>query len=260
MVDAPIKLSVILPTFNEAANIATLIDRLNNILKPLDFPFEIIVIDDNSTDGTGKAIQKNFPNIHLVVRTTEAGLASAIRRGIEEAQGEFCVWMDSDLSMPPNLIPYFLKHLDEGADFVLGSRYCKGGGMKGSAGKGNPQIFGKLWGSHDSLISALLSVAGNKAVSILGRGKIHDFTSGFYAGKRELLLKLPIQGGPIDYCIRLSHTALKRGLLIVEVPMVMGVRITGKSKTSSTLWAITKNSIRCIITTINMVFTKEGET
>src|SRR3989338_10457938 len=99
--------SVILPTYNEAENI---IDLIKEIKKNIKYKKEIIVVDDNSPDGTSKLV-KDFitknkkSNVRLETRFKKRGLTNSIRRGIELAKGDVVVWMDCDFSMPPNVIP-----------------------------------------------------------------------------------------------------------------------------------------------------------
>ncbi len=102
-----------MPTFNEAGNIEELILRVTKVLKK---DFEIIVVDDNSPDGTAKAVkklQKGKPFLRLVVRKNERGLPSAIRKGIDEAKGEIVSWFDCDLSMPPEKLPEMIAALKD---------------------------------------------------------------------------------------------------------------------------------------------------
>src|SRR3989344_9613079 len=117
--------SVVLPSYNERENIIEAIDRISKAvgihLK------EIIIVDDNSTDGTWQLAEEyNHPKVRLIRRMNEKGLASALARGVEEAKGNLVVWMDCDLGLPPEDIPRLLAPLPE-HDVVIGSRYVPGG-------------------------------------------------------------------------------------------------------------------------------------
>ncbi|MBI5050678.1 MAG: glycosyltransferase, partial [Nitrospirae bacterium] len=116
--------SVILPTYNEAENIRNLIQGLcSNISNPL----EVVVVDDNSSDFTWKIAQDlNYPQVRVIRRVNERGLATAIDRGIKESSGDIVGWMDADMSMPPSVIPNMLSALKD-ADIAIGSRYLAGG-------------------------------------------------------------------------------------------------------------------------------------
>ena len=124
------RISIILPTYNEAENIIFLIEQIVEELTNEDY--EIIVVDDNSPDGTSNLVQQatlKFPNLRLLTRTLEKGLIPSIREGIEESRGSICIWLDTDLSMSPTLIKTLVNEIDLGADLVVGSRYISGGGI-----------------------------------------------------------------------------------------------------------------------------------
>ncbi len=122
------KISILLPTYNECENIIPLIQRT---LKAISQEKEIIVIDDNSPDGTAVLVEQHFKNnpaVRLIIRKNERGLCSAVQREINEAAGNIIAWMDCDLSMPPEKLPELLdKIIKEDYDAAVGSRYAKGG-------------------------------------------------------------------------------------------------------------------------------------
>src|SRR5438270_11443731 len=118
---AMLTVSVVLPTFNERGNIGELIAAIQ---RALNDP-EIVVVDDNSPDGTWQLVQTladQNPRVRLVRRTAERGLTSAIQRGIDESHGDVVFWMDCDFSMPPATMPWLLKQIEAGADVAIGSR------------------------------------------------------------------------------------------------------------------------------------------
>ena len=120
-------LSMIIPTYNEKENIEQIIERIFKVYDDNKIDGEVIVVDDNSPDGTWKIVQdmKN-PKYKLIRRIDEKGLASALARGIAEAKGNIIVWLDCDLGIPPEDIPRLVEKLDK-YDVVIGSRYVKGG-------------------------------------------------------------------------------------------------------------------------------------
>ena len=104
------KISVILPTYNESENIMPMIEQITDHLKDEDY--EIVVVDDDSPDGTSQIVKnamKNYPNLRILIRNGNKGLVSSIKDGLEISTGDVCLWMDADLSMPPALIKQFVK-------------------------------------------------------------------------------------------------------------------------------------------------------
>ena len=151
--------SVIFPTYNERDNIGPLILE---VLKYTPPNTEVIVVDDNSPDGTWQVVedmQKDLPNLYLLRRIDKRGLASALRDGIAFSRGEVIVWSDCDFSMPPRKDQGpAARRSPQGSDVAVGSRYVKGGGV---------QI---VTGSNDTLLAYLMSVTLNKFIQrVLGR-------------------------------------------------------------------------------------------
>ncbi|MCX8171460.1 MAG: polyprenol monophosphomannose synthase, partial [Candidatus Bathyarchaeota archaeon] len=169
-------LAVILPTYNESENIRDLILAIEGLkIKPL-----ILVIDDSSPDGTGeivKDLQKEFGNIMLVVRPCKLGLGSAIIKGFRilaslPRKPEYVITMDADFSHDPNDIPRLLQHAKKSYDLVVGSRYVRGGAIKG-------------W----SPIRVIISRTANKMAKTLIRLPVNDFTSGFRCYSMRYIIK-----------------------------------------------------------------------
>ena len=112
------KISVILPTYNESENIMPMIEQITDHLKDEDY--EIVVVDDDSPDGTSQIVKnamKNYPNLRILIRNGNKGLVSSIKDGLEISTGDVCLWMDADLSMPCALIKQFVKKVNAGAQF-----------------------------------------------------------------------------------------------------------------------------------------------
>lgn len=201
-----------MPTYNEAGNIKELIFRVERELKK---DFEIIVVDDDSEDGTGKIVsdlRKDKKYLKLITRKRERGLPSAIKRGIEEARGGIVSWFDCDLGMPPEVLPRMIKLLEK-YDIVVGSTFMKGGRDKR-----------KVW--HAELFSKLFNLL---AKFLLGGG-ITDYTSGFIAAKKNALKNTKFEGIHGAYFISMLYQARRNGYKIIEVPYTLSPRFYGKSK------------------------------
>jgi dolichol-phosphate mannosyltransferase len=213
------KISVILPTYNEKESILLLIREISEILSAESDDFEIVIVDDNSPDGTYSLVQKEFAgNTHVVplLRTTERGLASAILHGIRNASGDTVVVMDTDFNHPPNLIPLMVK-ITEYFDIAVGSRYVIGGGME------------------TSKFRYLGSKIFNKCIHYSLGVKTTDNLSGFFAFKKRVLEGLNLEAifyGYGDYFIRFLYVMQKQKRFILEIPVVYKDRKGGLSKTN----------------------------
>jgi dolichol-phosphate mannosyltransferase len=219
----------VLPTYNERDNIGPLI---NGILSSAITPHLVLVVDDNSPDGTAAVVeeraahwnQAGMPRVRLICRTGEKGLTSAIQRGIDEAiqqyGAEIVTWMDCDLSMPPQDVPRLVRAiLDHGADLAVGSRWLPGGADV----------------AHGAMARTLSWIINRFAILLLGN-RVHDYTSGFIAGRAELFRQIRLQGDYGEYCIDLLGRAQHMGFRLVEVPYVCVPRTAGESKTGVNLW------------------------
>lgn len=124
--------SLVVPTFNERDNIEPLIQNVFSLSKTNDMPLELIIVDDDSPDGTGNLVlsfKNKFP-IKIVIRRWRKGLSSAVLEGFEVAEGDIIGIMDADMSHDYRIIPQMVKAIrEEGFDIVVGSRHIKGGGM-----------------------------------------------------------------------------------------------------------------------------------
>lgn len=212
-------ISIVLPTYNEVNSIIDLIDVLNLIMEKQKYDGEIIVVDDNSKDGTSEAIIKKSrecPSVKAIIRQNERGLATAIKRGIAEAKGEIIIIMDTDFNHDPFKVPEFVSLLDH-YQIVSGSRYVWGGSMMGSRWR--------YWGSYwfNVLIRSIL------------RMPTKDNLSGFVAFKKSILRDFNIDDifrGYGEYYIRFLWAARNLHLSLIEVPVVYKMRQGGESKTS----------------------------
>ena len=126
-------ISVILPTYNESENIKAIVPRIFDVLNNFGLEGEIIIVDDNSPDGTAEVatrLARDYP-LRVHVRKNERGLATAVMKGFELASGDICVVMDADLSHPVEKIPEMIKPILEGkCDATVGSRYTQWWGLR----------------------------------------------------------------------------------------------------------------------------------
>lgn len=194
-------ISVILATYNESKTIKKVI---NGLLKhrPGKQKMEIIVVDDNSPDKTCQLVKNlNNPRVKAILRTKTRGLASALNRGIIESQGDYLAWMDSDMCMPPKMIPkMYSKITSQNYDVVIGSRYAEGG------------IDDRRFVRKTA--SRLL----NKFASwVLGFG-IKDYDSGFVMIKRSVLDEVTIiPVGYGEYFIEFIYNICQKGFKVCEI-------------------------------------------
>jgi dolichol-phosphate mannosyltransferase len=165
-----VKVSIIIPTYNEALNIEKLVKGIAN----LDLDSEIIVVDDNSPDKTGKiaeSLKKDYKNLKVIHRTKK-GLASAVVEGFRASNGEIIGVLDADFSHPLNAIPVMIEPIQTGeAELVIGSRYVKGGNIKGW------NIIRKITSKGAILLSRPLT-------------GVKDSVSGFFFFKKEVIKNL----------------------------------------------------------------------
>lgn len=211
------KVSVVLPTYNEAGNICLLVRSIQTQLAR-DHELEILVVDDNSPDGTLELVKAEFAGDSTVVpvlRVTDRGLPRSIREGIERSTGDAIVILDTDFTHDPIYLATIV-HLVQAYDVVVGSRFSAGGGMQDVA-------------------HYLLSMAFNWFIRITLRTQIQDNLSGYLALDRAVLASLPMDQiffGYGDYCFRLLHYAQRAGHRVIEMPVQYRDRHTGRSKSN----------------------------
>lgn len=219
---------IILPTYNEVANIKPLIERLRQTFPNLiKYNFSILVVDDNSPDGTAEVVerlQKKYKNIHLLTGPKK-GLGVAYVRGmqyaVEKLKADIFFEMDADFSHNPDLIPLFLSAIEAGADFVIGSRYIPKGSI--------PQDW--------AFYRKLFSIAGNVVVRFgLMIPKMRDWSSGYRAIRSEVFKNVHAdleKYSGYTFQIALLHRAIQKGYNVVEVPLQFIDRKYGGSKFES---------------------------
>ena len=215
------KLSIIIPTYNEEGNIGTLINAVHNVLKSINTTHEIIIVDDNSQDRTRplvKELQTKIPELILIERNHERGLASAMVAGYNAAKGELLGAMDADLAHDPNDLPTMLNLIDNNkADFVIGSRYVPGAKFEGKA-----------------LLNKVASLVGQTLIKIFLGLDIKDTSNNYRIFKRGLWEKIRKKLHP-DGNVMLTeivYLASKVNIKIIEILIHYIERRAGKSKLS----------------------------
>lgn len=218
------KTVVIIPTYNERENIGPLINSLQQEFKKVPHDMNILVVDDNSPDGTADIVKeesKKYKNVYLITGEKQ-GLGSAYIRGMRYAidvlNADVVMEMDADFSHKPEDVPRLIAVVDEGADFVIGSRYVDGGKIPDD------------WG----LVRRMISKWGNIfARYVAGLYKIRDCTAGFRAIRASVIKKIDlsnirVQGYAFQMAL-LSQTLLKHGV-VKEVPVEFINRVKGETK------------------------------
>lgn len=212
---------VLIPTYNEAKNIRAIIEQIFTV----DPALHVLVIDDNSPDGTAEIVteqKKVFSNLDIMVRTKDRGFAKSYLDGFRWvlSQNKFdrLITMDADFSHDPKEIPYLLRLLDEGADVALGSRHARAGSFPGIA----------LW-------RQILSKFAQRYVQyILGLG-IRDCTSGFIAMPTSVLSTMPLhkfRSEGYGFLFELKYELSRQGYSLREHPVKWPKRHQGESKMS----------------------------
>ncbi|MBI2579561.1 MAG: polyprenol monophosphomannose synthase [Candidatus Aenigmarchaeota archaeon] len=200
-------ITVILPTYNEAENIENVVKNIRKTGAEVN----ILIIDDNSPDGTGKLadiISKKYKSVSVVHRKNKAGLGSAIKNGFEACSGIVGV-MDADMSHDPSIIPDIIKEFGGGADFVIGSRYAKTGGIE-------------RWPFYRKLASRVATAIAKPLTPV------KDPVSGYFFIKKSVINGMKINPESCKICLDI----LVRGGYknVVEVPYTFRNRPAGKTK------------------------------
>lgn len=215
------KLCIIIPTYNEANNIRFIVERIFG----LNLDAHIVIVDDNSPDGTGEIAEQlrmEFkPRVHVIHRPGKLGLGSAYLAGFDYAlknlKPKYILTMDADLSHSPDVIPDFIKKMDEGYDVVVGSRYIPGGGVE--------------W----QLYRRILSRGANLFAKTMLGFNVHDLTGAFRCYSREVLEGIDcskINSDGFSFMEEILYLCKKANYKITEIPILFRERQKGKSKLS----------------------------
>ena len=204
--------SIVIPTYNERGNIGKLIPEIFGSCKALKAAVEVVIVDDNSPDGTGSLAEqlgKKY-NVRVIHRSGKLGLASAVIKGFSESKSDILGVMDADLSHPPEILPHLLKLiLDNKADMVVGSRYIKGGGVE-------------VWPIYRRLMSKIATLMARPLTPV------KDPLSGLFFLKKNVIegVELKAKG----YKIGLEVIVKGKYGRVCEVPYLFRNRTYGKSK------------------------------
>lgn len=206
--------SVILPCYNEKGNILPLARAVHENLAA--FAHEVIVVDDNSPDGTYDIVMNSgLDYVRAIKRPSDPSLGKSIRTGLEAAKGDAIVFMDSDFNHKPEYLERMIVNLKY-YDCVSGSRFVYGGGM-------------------DTKFRHIASWVFNITARILTRTMVTDSLFGFIAMRRDVIEKIDydrVFWGYGDYCIRLMYYLQMNGASILQIPTMLGTRPTGQSKSN----------------------------
>jgi len=235
------KISLILPVFNEVENLKLLIPMIENTLSSLVDDYEVIIVDDNSNDGTDNLIKNIYSNrLVLIERNGANSLPLSILDGIKASKYEHILWMDADGSMPVEELSNLISKKEQNPDSVIiGSRFVEGGGYKGQDVNRKLnffEMFFKIFNSEDSFVAIYLSIIFNKILKLLINSDINDLTSGFFLGEKKYInyniFTKAIYG---DYFIYLMTDLIIKNIKVIEVGYFCKPRLKGKSKTSTNI-------------------------
>jgi dolichol-phosphate mannosyltransferase len=216
---------IVVPTYNERDNVERVVDEF---LEPVPGS-ELLFVDDNSPDGTGRRLDELAeadPRVHVVHRPGKLGLGSAYVAGFRWglAHGyDVLLEMDADFSHDPKYLPSLVERARTGADMVVGSRYAPGGGTEN-------------WGLARQMISRF---GGLYARTVLGV-PIRDMTAGFICYRRETLERIDlgaVRSNGYSFQIEMKYRVLQAGMRVEEIPIVFVDRRVGRSKMSRAIVA-----------------------
>jgi dolichol-phosphate mannosyltransferase len=227
------KFALVVPTLDESGNIEALLNRVVSAMSRSSLPWEVFVVDDQSSDGTPDLVKRfaeSEPRVHLLVRTSQRGLAGAITFGWAQSDADLLGVIDADLQHPPELLPTLISRVADGCDIAIASRYIQANSIDG-------------WSPIRAFISRM-SLLASKPVQRPALA-VKDPMSGFFVLRRTCISGLTFQTTGFKLLLEI----LGRGRIgsVAEVPFKFEPRRQGKSKANlmtavhylSLLWRLT---------------------
>ena len=208
--------TIVIPTYNERGSIKNLINSIDSVFVKNNIDGEIIIIDDNSPDGTGDiidTIRRRLKYVKVIHRKSKLGVGSARRLGFNSASKKIVVSMEGDSTHNPLYIPELIKEIEDGADLVIGSRYLK-----------DSKIIN--W----SFKRRVISNTANFITRFVTGVKITDVTNGYRAFTKEMFSKLLIESEKYPFNMEFTCEAVSRGFKVTEIPIEFKQRKDGSSK------------------------------
>lgn len=242
--------SIIMPTYNEAGNVASLMREVVASVSSCGFrDIEVIVADDDSPDLTWQiAAATDIPGatVRVLRRLENRGLTSSLNDAIAMAKNEVILWFDCDFSQPPECIPQLLEKIREGFDVAVNSRYLPGGGENRSG--------------DGSALHLFLSRCLNYSLRYLLDSSFTDYTSGFIAARREVFRNNRLRGDYGEYFIDfIFRILLDKRFSVVELPYIMQPRRSGVSKTGTNLLQYVRRGRKYLITVMALRRLRAGK-
>jgi len=220
----PVKLSLIIPTYNEGKNVGEMVRCLSELLEePTGGAYELIVVDDDSPDRTweiAQALTAHYPKLRVMRRQHERGLSTAVIRGWQAARGEVLAVIDADLQHPPEVTVALWKEIEAGADLAVGSRHLEGGGVSD-------------WALHRRILSRGAQLLGLLLLpGVVGR--VSDPMSGYFMVRRSAIADKVMS--PLGYKILLEVIGRGQIRSVGETGYVFRERLEGESKVTWKLY------------------------
>lgn len=206
------KLTVVIPAHNEEENISNVISSIED---KLNFPFELVVVNDHSLDNTAKVVldlAKKYSNISLVENNLPAGFTNALKTGLDNVKTEVVVPVMGDLCDDLGTIPVMFEKIKEGFDVACGSRYIKGGGRIGG-----------------SKVKGFFSFFVGRTISLFTGIPTRDVANAFKMYRKEVIQSINIESTGFEISMELALKAYFKGFKVTEVPTVWRERKKGKS-------------------------------
>lgn len=229
-VDPP-RLSLVVPTYNESQNLPELFARIEKVLNHVGF--EIIIVDDNSPDGTASCAEElnlQYGNIKVCKRSGKLGLGSAVLCGFENSAGPIVAVIDADMQHPPEVLHKMYEEVCNGNNLVVASRYENGGGIE------NWKLTRKLYSKVATMLAHVL---------LPNSRKVKDVMSGCFMIKKDVLKNANLN--PVGFKILLEIVSKCNFNQVKEVPYIFTNRINGKSN-------LTKKEVRDYLFHLYLLF------